>query len=40
MRKYHGHTLLYLHETIALGAGTSDRFTLQGRALRRAFYEA
>jgi hypothetical protein len=27
MRKYHGHTLLYLHETIALGSGSSDRFT-------------
>ena len=27
MRKYHSHTLLYLHETIALGSGTSDRFT-------------
>ncbi len=27
MRKYHSHTLLYLHETIALGSGRSDRFT-------------
>ena len=27
MRKYHSHTLLYLHETIALGSGSSDRFT-------------
>ena len=27
MRKYYSHTLLYLHETIALGSGTSDRFT-------------
>jgi hypothetical protein len=27
MRKYHSHTLLYLHETIALGSGTTDRFT-------------
>jgi hypothetical protein len=27
MRKYHSHTLLYLHETIALGTGSSDRFT-------------
>ena len=26
MRKYHSHTLLYLHETIALGSGSSDRF--------------
>ena len=26
MRKYYGHTLLYLHETIALGSGSSDRF--------------
>ena len=24
MRKYYGHTLLYLHETIALGSGRSD----------------
>jgi hypothetical protein len=23
MRKYHSHTLLYLHETIALGTGSS-----------------
>src|ERR1700739_4767138 len=27
MRKYYSHTLLYLHETIALGSGRSDRFT-------------
>lgn len=27
MRKYHRHTLLYLHETIALGSGGSDEFT-------------
>ena len=27
MRKYHSHTLLYLHETIALGSGSSDQFT-------------
>jgi hypothetical protein len=27
MRKYHSHTLLYLHETIALGSGTTDRYT-------------
>jgi hypothetical protein len=27
MRKYHSHTLLYLHETIALGSGLSGRFT-------------
>jgi hypothetical protein len=27
MRKYHGHTLLYLHETIALGSRSCDRFT-------------
>jgi hypothetical protein len=27
MKKYHGHTLLYLHETIDLGSGRSDRFT-------------
>jgi hypothetical protein len=27
MRKYHSHTLLYLHETIALGSRTCDRFT-------------
>jgi hypothetical protein len=26
MRKHYGHTLLYLHETIALGSGSSDRF--------------
>jgi hypothetical protein len=26
MRKYHSSTLLYLHETIALGSGSSDRF--------------
>ncbi len=27
MRKYHRHTLLYLHETIDLGRGNSDEFT-------------
>jgi hypothetical protein len=27
MRKYHSHTLLYLHETIALGTGSSEEFT-------------
>ena len=27
MKKYYGHTLLYLHETISLGSGRSDRFT-------------
>lgn len=27
MRKYHRHTLLYLHETIELGSGGSDEFT-------------
>ncbi len=27
MKKYHSHTLLYLHETIDLGSGRSDRFT-------------
>lgn len=27
MKKYHGHTLLYLHETVALGAIGSQRFT-------------
>src|SRR3569833_1140318 len=27
MKRYHGHTLLYLHETIDLGTGRSDRFT-------------
>ena len=27
MKKYHSHTLLYLHETIALGSMCSDRFT-------------
>src|ERR1700741_1344279 len=27
MKKYYGHTLLYLHETIALGSARSDRFT-------------
>jgi len=26
MRKYHSHALLYLHETIALGSGRTDRF--------------
>ena len=26
MKKYHSHALLYLHETIALGSGRSDRF--------------
>jgi hypothetical protein len=26
MKKYHGHTLLYLHETISLGSGGADRF--------------
>ena len=27
MKKYYGHTLLYLHETISLGSGRGDRFT-------------
>ena len=27
MKKYHSHTLLYLHETISLGSGRSDGFT-------------
>ena len=27
MKKYYGHTLLYLHETIALGEGRSEQFT-------------
>ena len=27
MKKYFGHTLLYLHETIELGSGRSDGFT-------------
>jgi hypothetical protein len=27
MKRYHSHTLLYLHETLALGSGRSDRFT-------------
>ncbi|CAM3925461.1 NIPSNAP family protein [Mycolicibacterium frederiksbergense] len=27
MRKYHRHTLLYLHETIELGSGGSDEFS-------------
>lgn len=27
MKKYYGHTLLYLHETIDLGSGRSDEFT-------------
>ncbi|HZW42045.1 MAG TPA: hypothetical protein VFE99_07065, partial [Agromyces sp.] len=27
MKKYHSHTLMYLHETIDLGSGRSDRFT-------------
>ena len=27
MKRHHGHTLLYLHETIGLGSGRSDRFT-------------
>src|ERR1700740_846111 len=27
MKRYHSHTLLYLHETIELGSGRSDHFT-------------
>ena len=27
MKKYYGHTLLYLHETISLGSGDSAEFT-------------
>ena len=27
MKKYHSHTLLYLHETISLGSGRSEAFT-------------
>jgi len=27
MRKYYSHTLVYLHETISLGSGSSDRFS-------------
>ena len=27
MKKYHSHTLMYLHETISLGSARSDGFT-------------
>src|SRR6201997_3821049 len=33
MRKYYEHTLLYLHETIALGSARSDHFTDQFSAV-------
>ncbi len=31
MKKFHSHTLLYLHETIDLGSARSDEFVNQGR---------
>jgi hypothetical protein len=40
MRKYHSHTLLYLHETIALGSGRSDRCTGDERSRGEIFVEA
>jgi hypothetical protein len=37
MRKYYSHTLLYLHETIALGSGRSDHFTTDERSREEQF---
>ncbi|WNG95423.1 NIPSNAP family protein [Mycobacterium sp. ITM-2016-00318] len=32
MKKYHSHTLMYLHETIDLGSGRSEQFTADERS--------
>ena len=37
MKRYHGHTLLYLHETIELGSGRSDRFSGDERSREEQF---
>src|SRR3954451_6406685 len=37
MKRYHGHTLLYLHETIELGSGRSDRFRGDERSREERF---
>jgi hypothetical protein len=39
LKKFYGHTLLYLHETIALGEGRSDRFTGDERSREEQFTE-
>jgi hypothetical protein len=39
MKKYFGHTLMYLHETIALGNGRSDRFTQEFTAVYQPMME-
>ena len=39
MKKYYGHTLLYLHETIALGEGRSERFAGDERSREEQFTE-
>jgi hypothetical protein len=37
MKRYHGHTLLYLHETIDLGSGRGDRFIGDERSREEIF---
>lgn len=40
MKKYHGHTLMYLHETISLGSGSGEQFTDQFVAIYQPMMEA
>jgi len=37
MKRYHGHPVLYLHETIELGSGRSDRFSGDERSREEQF---
>ena len=37
MKRYHGHTLLYLHETIDLGSGRGERFSADERSREETF---
>lgn len=40
MKKYHGHTLMYLHETVSLGSGGTDLFTERFTAVYQPMMEA
>ena len=40
MKRYHGHTLMYLHETISLGSAGAERFTEQFGAIYQPMMEA
>src|SRR3954464_12764914 len=39
MKRYHGHTLLYLHETIDLGSGREEQFIADERSREEIFTE-